>query len=778
MTDGQLIALVEETPADELSLEQIAALRRRLPHSPELREALTGQLRLEQALNAALGTPHVSIDAILAQAAASSSGAAGVGRLFGWGSATALVIAVTTVGVVLQKPWAAAPVVPPVAAANQRGALNRPAAEPEPVAALPERLARGGLAAALVPNEPPEAAEVASPSDSFAMLATNRVADAAAADESKAPPSAPDDEPLPLDSGGVEAAFFEELAWPGFEALEAQLDALEGVHERLTENGLRGPALKLAALAQLRQAWPEGAALRLRLGEAAGFRLHFFSGSQGLTLERQTSPQPGWAIYGATRRADNPRPQSLALWATDADRYRRSGAGTVDVRWQSGELVLSRGNVPLAFAPCPTRPETIYFEGPAELCGLAFVGCQPLPLRPLSAEDEKVIPPARLTWATHLPPGAEWNSLAEGRCELLAEDTVETCWAATRVDDPGLHELIFQLEDPLPGTGVYLGDDAGRPLYQLGFFRDEISGQTCFGFAAPSDMRTQSGIDRRQTAEGQGPAAFAAVRPWLRLTLGGGQLRCWTSGDGRHWSPALAPLGGLPGGYSTAGLYALAGGGTRCLRIRRCEARQLATLAGLAAPALRAQVSELSDAPSAAAWQESVRQNCPPGVAADPWRLACAVELLAAGDRAELTSPVLLELLEQTLADERFTANERLALLEEAAVLFDASEPARLQAFLACYERLAHALARAGKTQAYSRVRTALLVSPLSTPIAFDALPAGLIGTELAELSAAGDEGAIRALGARLEFFCGRGHSEVRRLVAEALDRLSARPAP
>lgn len=776
MTDGQLISLVEETPADELSPEQIAALRRRLPHSPELREALAGQLRLEQTLNAALGTPHVSIDAILAQAAASTA-AAGLGRLFGWGSGAALVIAVTTVGLVLQKPWAAAPVAAPVAAANRREAVARPPAELAAVAAPAEHLARGGLAEALEPNAPAEAAEAASPSDAVALLPTNRVAELAAA-TGKAPPQALDDDPIALDPGGVEAEFFEELAWPGFEPLEEQLEALEGAHERLMENRSRGPALKLAELSHLRPGWPAGTALRLRLGESAGVRLHFYSGLQGLTLERHAAP-PGWAIYRTTRRADKARPQSLALWATDADRYRRTGGGTIDVRWQSGELVLSRGDVSLAVVGCPTQPETIYFEGPAELCGLAFVRCHSLTLPRPPAEAEPCIPPVELSWTKHLPPGAEWNALAAGRLELLAEDTAETCWAATRVADPGLHEVIFQLEDPLPGTGIYLGDDAGRPLHQLGFFRDERSGQTCFGFTAPGDLHSLTGVDRRQSADGshadrQGPVAFADVRPWLRLTLGGGRLRCWTSGDGRHWSPALEPLGGLSSGYATVGLYALAGGGTRCLRIRRLETRRLATLAGLAAPELRAQVSELSHATSAAAWQESVRQNCPPGVAADSWRLACAVDLLAAGDRSELASPILLELLEQTLGDERFTARERLALLDEAALVFDASEPAWLQAFLGCYERLAHALAREGKTQAYSRVRRALLVSPLSTPIAFDALPAGLIESELAELSAAGDAAALRALASRLEFFGGGEHAEIRRLVAEAFDRLSA----
>jgi hypothetical protein len=119
-----------------------------------------------------------------------------------------------------------------------------------------------------------------------------------------------------------------------------------------------------------------------------------------------------------------------------------------------------------------------------------------------------------------------------------------------------------------------------------------------------------------------------------------------------------------------------------------------------------------------------------------------------------------------------------LALLDEAATIFDATEPGRLQAFLACYERLGRALAREGNRQAWSLVRTALLASPLATPLTFDAQPPALIGPELAELAAEGNEPAIRALGARLEYYCGRAaeHAEVRRLLAEAIERLRVDP--
>ena len=782
MTDGQLVALVEETPPDELSAEQIALLRRRLPHSSELREALAEQLRLEQTLNAALGTPQVSIDWIIAQAAAGSAATGGIGRLFGWGPATAVVIAIATVGVVIERPWAVAPnaaPVPQVAAAVEE--LDAaPADKPPPPLA---DLDRDALDRAGAETEQALEANAASPSDTEASTAplpdATLLAMSTPATKSSpnAAPGALQREQRPT----IDAAFFQEVAWDGFDEIERMLEPIEGAHERLMGGEAQPPAIKLAAISQLNEAWPENAAIRLRLGESANFRLHLWKGAQGITIERSMLPRPCWAVYRATRRANDARPQSLALWAVDGDRYRRTGQRSVDLRWQRGELVLSRGDVPLAVVPCAARPEAVFFEGPSELSGLAIVAGDPLPLNAPGADDlPPPTTPADLTWASHLPPGAQWNALAAGRGELLAEDTAELSWVATRIADPGLHELVLQLEDPLPGTGIYLGDEAGRPLYQLGFFRDELSGQTCFGFLAPGDSRMEHEFN-----PGQGPIPYAGVRPWLKLTLAGGRLRCWTSGDGRHWSPAIEPLGrvntgDVNAGYKTTGLYALPGGGTRCLRIRHFEARELKTLTALAPARLREQVSSLVDSLAMGDWHDAVAQSCPPDVDSHQWRLACAVELLASGSRPDLTAPVLIDVLEATLSDAALTPDERLALLDEAATIFDATEPGRLQAFLACYERLGHALAREGNRQAWSLVRAALLTSPLATAMTFDAQPPSLISTELAELAAEGDEPAIRALGARVQFYCGRAaeHVEVRRLTEEAIERLSADPKP
>ncbi|HXT58445.1 MAG TPA: hypothetical protein VN699_07415 [Pirellulales bacterium] len=738
MTDEQLIALVHEALPEELSFEQIEAMRRRLPHCSELRSALAGQLRLEHALGGVLGAPRVSLDWIFAQAASGTAAAGGAARLFGWGPATAMVIAVASVGVMLQRHRAAedARPVEQVARAVEVEIPALPAVD-EP---LPE------------PAGEPRPTEIASPSDQVDPSAPSDEESPAARQAPRAvlqSEAGPQELLAALPPGAIERplgeqpGWFEELSWRGFEHIERQIEAIEGAHERLAEGAAQRPALVLAALSRLREPWPAGAALRLSLADSKPFRLHLWNGTQGITLARYELPRPAWAAYRSTRRASDLRPQTLALLAVDRDRYRGSGEAAADLRLQDGQLVLSRGDVPLIVVPCSAPPDAVVLEGPAALGGLEIAPCGALPLDAASTTNS--LPtniPEELTWAQQLPAGSQWNALAEGRCELLAEDTSELSWSATAIPDPGLHELVFELEDPMPGTGIYLGDDAGRPVYRLGFFRDEATGRTSFGSAARGDSRTVARHD-----PSQGPAPYAAVRPWLRLMLGSGWLKCWTSADGRHWSQAIEPCGRFPRGFSTAGLYALPGGGTRCLRVRRLEARKLTGLSGLAAPSVRAQVSGLTEAPTFAAWRQTVLDHCPPDVDLDAWRCACAVELLAVGSRGEMTSAVLLDLLEQTLPDESLPAAARIALLEEAALIFDAGEPALLDAFLGGYDRLGHALARQGHPRPYSAIRRSLLTTPIWTTLPIDGHEEiwRLIAAERAALPDAGSQRASAA---------------------------------
>lgn len=774
MTDLELVKLARDSLPEELSVEQIEALRRRVPHSSELRRALNEHLELEQTLCGAVGEIHVSLDWIFTQAA-SAGAAGGLARLFGWGSTTALIVAVASVGVLVQRRWRAPPPPPPVQVVNA-AVVNQPEM-PRGEELLPQAAILPEASINEIGPAPPAEAEgpdVASPSDALAAPPAAQPWPLPAAQENLRPQAAkvapaarPNQEP---ENSGL----FTELPGGEFERLEARLEALEGAHRPVFADGQREPGIMLGGLATFNGAWAADSALRVRPAEGQRLQLHLWKGVQGVSLELYSQPRPGWAAYRTTRRLNAPRPLSRSLVATDSDRYLRCGQGTVELRLQDDCLLLTRGDVALLTVPFAATPETIVFEGAGTIRDLALVPCPPLPYE--ARERTNGLDGSRadqLEWQRELPPGAQWSLLAEGRGELLAEDTAGLAWAAVQIPHLGLREVVFELEDPLPGSGVYLGDGAGRPRLQLGFFSDETTGQTSFGWVQPGEMRTTA-----RTTPGQGPAPLSDLRPWLRLVLAGGTLRCAVSADGAHWSEALEPLPVLDGGLSTAGLYALPGGGTRCLRVRRIEARRLGAIESLAPASLRAQVSGLDNAVDFAAWQQSVFDTLPRGVDIEAWRRACAVELLATATRPDLASTTVLELLRGTMADEAIPIERRLALLNEAALIFDASAPGAANALLQQYERLGRAAMHELAAPPFSFVRRSLLTAPLWTAQTLDALPASLVRAELSQLAARGADGPLNDFRRRVGYFVGDlaangpalddcDHHEIRELLSE-----------
>lgn len=65
MTDQQLIELIQQTPPDELSAEELRLLRQRMAESPAVRDALRAQLQLDQYLSGMLGRPELTAQVVL-----------------------------------------------------------------------------------------------------------------------------------------------------------------------------------------------------------------------------------------------------------------------------------------------------------------------------------------------------------------------------------------------------------------------------------------------------------------------------------------------------------------------------------------------------------------------------------------------------------------------------------------------------------------------------------------------------------------------------------------
>ena len=544
MTDDRLIELLQQRPPEDLSGDELAGIRNRLAGSAALREAMLGQLQLEQALHQTVAQFRLPVELLLAKAAAIQATST-VAKLFGWGSVTALVIGVASVGTLV----------------SLRG---RDKQEAIPPAAVDN----------LVIDEPRSPSDL-EPRDATEVSATNGQGDTHAELDHSKIASLPAEQFDRAPAAGAEVFFADSndaAAWR--QSLEP---VVGGVSQRTVDERVE---LVVRGTQVLQRAWPAAGRMRLKLAEHDRFKIHLsrvadeggsirapsdvsWPGSpSSLTLEFFAQPQPLWVAWLAARRASQTVPQTLALAAHDQGRLSRLGAGTVDVGYHHGRILLTHGETELLSAPLAGPPNQIVFEGEAVIHGLAFA-------EGLIATSERTdvpadsTPPAERQWRSELPVGAQWNVLAEGRVELLAEDSQADAYAACAFDGAELREIVFQLEDPLPGTGIYLGDDQGTARDRLGFMAGGKPNRVCFALA------TDDHLPQRLPA---GPLPLCPPRPWFKLITSEGVVKAWFSCDGAYWSPVLGPELAAQELVSTAGVYCLAGPGTRSIRVARLAA--------------------------------------------------------------------------------------------------------------------------------------------------------------------------------------------------------------
>ena len=160
---------------------------------------------------------------------------------------------------------------------------------------------------------------------------------------------------------------------------------------------------------------------------------------------------------------------------------------------------------------------------------------------------------------------------------------------AVAVENPGFAEFLFDVEDPEPGTGVFLGDAQGRHLCRLGFFRHRETGQLAFELTPVYSSDTEKSYDiQRQVAP------LAGRRQRYRIVAGAGMYTGWTSLDGTHWSqigPVSIEGEGVCG---QVGLYCLPGEKPRSITLCSLEVRRLDAMHPLAPAEVQKQVGNLA----------------------------------------------------------------------------------------------------------------------------------------------------------------------------------------
>lgn len=497
-------------------------------------------------------------------------------------------------------------------------------------------------------------------------------------------------------------------------------------------------------LMRLLAPWSEDAVLSFAPFDHHGMAIYFWNGRQGVSLHYYQQPRPVWAAYQTTRKDHEPKPATYVLAATDDDIYNRSLGGIIEVRHQEGELVVNHADLRLFSVPFESLPAEVYFDKRAGLRTFTMYRGEPVPdnAPPAARSLFSDSVPAALEWTTQLATGATFEKSNTGSVHLAAEKSTATSWSGVAIPRPGLYEIIARMGEASPGTGIYFGDDAGKPLHILGILRDTRSGQNILGFMKPDAIAFDTNADLNQQ-----PVPFAGAGQWLRLVAGSGTLKCWVSGDGRHWSRALDPLRGVRGGWSRIGIVAFKTEFPRRMALEQLRVCELSALSELADAKLHEQVPAAvvtADA-NPALWETRVAESLPPGADLATWRSACAIRTLETVPPANVGNTILSGLLEDNLV-RNVSASDRMRVIDQSAELFDAWDPPEGLRLSQYYERLGNQLIREGDFEPWSKVGRALVTAPIWTTAPYQTLPESLACAEVFARVYADQWGEVRRL--------------------------------
>jgi len=481
-----------------------------------------------------------------------------------------------------------------------------------------------------------------------------------------------------------------------------------------------GKVINFAGAARFRAPWRPGASLLITAFTTGSFQLELFNGVEGVELDYIGS-QHRWAAYrigrlsgqaielgGATLQLADAKRELLT---TDDGRAARSVSGSYAIRYQDQQLIVTRGDVRLISVPLDAPPTDIQLRSEGMIFReLAMVDTRPL--LPESVEESPAVVetsrPADLGWKPQLPPSAAVRTSLDGRLQLANDSEAEVAELHLPLLRTGIYEWVFHFDDVSPGAAVLLADAAGESRCGVQF----VPGSA-------GKVRMQLYVDGKNVDFPVGPATpFPAADVtgdlWLKMSVAGGRLQCWISGEGRHWG-RFAPPTKLPPAMRRT-LVLQCGGAPTGARIglRSLGVKKLGALTGLAAVDLveRAASAGFGHAAlvdtSYGAWERRVLQQMPGDVDLPTWKRACGVATLAGAVDSQLAAEILHDFASQA-ARGSAAVDDPLRLLADVAVLVDTGEKARFERLRRHYDHLVDQWMQNRVPDAYRRARAGMM---------------------------------------------------------------------
>lgn len=591
MNDQQLIELVQGSPIEDFTLEQIRQLRARIPDSPELRAALNDRLRMDHHLADALGatgdTPDQFVQKILRRKQRQvyrTRWSLGL-------SALSLLLIVGIAG----------------AAVHYAGGFGK---SDIPQIETPSPTSK---------TSPPTESQLPQPMDSVVLEPTPPVEEVS---QTPAPSQPKETDGLPVGTTnelpaeqprelvGLPLAATEPISFAQLTALpdsdrhdsltKAQFDQwftpaaapLKGEIEEFREADR--PQVRLKGWFRLDGPLPPDTALRFELSHVEQMQFHFYCGDEGISVIRYRHDYNPWYAYAMRRSKDSALPHDLAVVASDGFREQRSNARNYDpvtfyFDSTRSELVVYRGDVEAIRAPLPSSPDEIYFAGESVVrrMNLWPLEALPEPQQPDYPVQVTIDKPAELPWQENMGENSHLEKNPGGSVSLVVDNPKDNSWACVPIPASGLSMIDLELSQVDRSFGIFLTThdkpaEKGKPQeippprdgIVFGHNRRTDQIFTRFSYIFDGNMET----DRDPWEH---PTSLVNDHLWVRLLQGGGQVRGWISRDGVHWALLPSEANNAKQYYDHLGIAAARSDGKRQMTIEKIIVRQLPTLTNL-----------------------------------------------------------------------------------------------------------------------------------------------------------------------------------------------------
>ncbi|HET6424034.1 MAG TPA: hypothetical protein VFG20_10150, partial [Planctomycetaceae bacterium] len=757
MTDADLLRLIEEKLPRDFNEAELAALRARFKDSEEIRAALAAVLELETDLATGLADVSLSVDDLLTKAASRRSRSSTRSPLWWIVRGLAGIFLIVGFGVW----WSVGKRLEPDEIVTARTPAQDEAMESP---------------AEVTPSEPSVSAKTDTPKSAEAVLSATMPEEspAAVSPNVAVPPDGPwtpwlngEVAPRPADDlrwrADLRTIGHDEIALTEFQRWWGEIPGIApGWNEAIIGNRR---TVQLDGRLQLKAPWVDDVVLRFTPFDLNDLTLLFGDQERGVALRfyRQREPHL-WAAYEFQRPPGETTIKWGGLLTTDGGAWHRSGAATFEVRRQDGMLILSTGQIPILTVPLEKSPQVVQLLGRGRLRGFSWQRAESWPVaernaRPVvlqsgDAESAK--------WQSVKPDAAMVQTDADGTVSLTGTSKSEESLAYAPLPRATLVESIVRFSAADAGTGVYLGNDQGKPLVMLGVFHDNRAKHLAFGPLRPGDRRVETEFDPNAF-----PPPYWTPNVWLKIVAGLGTCHVWSSGDGVHWGHiAENPLHDVNGAVRSVGLYCFPGETPRTIRMDTFRVNELDGITRLADEANLPANPELPSPlpPSYTEWQAALVEQLPEQVNPARWMEQAAIATLKAGPNRSLAREIIERLTESARLQTR-TVQEQREFLDDASVLLDAANDPNLSLLRNGY------FARSDDSRAAWRD---CLQSPAWTPHPNFRRHRESLTQQLLTSAFAPDRVAILETSADAQFWMATAHPDHRlRPEDEAVDRLA-----